>query len=68
MQNCAFSLCIYQNAGKCTLPAVDINNMGLCESAVVIELPDVQLHSYKKELIEKLDFYSDMTKLIVFCK
>ena len=60
MLNCNFDLCIYQRNSSCTLPKVCINNMGFCENAIIIELPEKDLVGYKADLIEKMNFYDSI--------
>ena len=57
MLTCDFNLCIYQQNGKCTLSKIDINSMGFCDDAIIIELPETELRAYKTKLNDKMDFY-----------
>ncbi len=63
MLTCDFNLCIYQKNGSCTLLAVDINSMGYCDNAVVIDLSEEDLHVYKKVSCDKIKFYISKKKI-----
>lgn len=64
MLTCDFNLCIYQQNGKCTLSEIDINGMGFCDNAVIVELPEAELLAYKTELSDKMDFYEKAQNVI----
>lgn len=54
MLTCDFSFCIYQAKGFCTLSSVDINGVGMCDSAVTIDLTDEELWQRKQKLLVQL--------------
>lgn len=56
MLTCDFNLCIYQKNGSCTLLVVDINSMGYCDNAIVIDLSEEDLDAYKKSC-SKIGYY-----------
>ncbi len=35
-----FKRCIYQDGGRCILQSTDINECGMYDSAIVLDLPD----------------------------
>jgi len=57
MLTCDFNLCVYQKEGICSLQAVDINCMGICDNATVIDLSEEDLNAYKKQFLNKIDSY-----------
>lgn len=48
MLTCDFKLCVYQDGGRCILESIDINECGMCDSAVVLDLPDEWINLEKK--------------------
>ena len=55
--NCDFSFCIYQRDGICRLAQINIDNTGLCDSAIIIELTKEDLCKHKESILTKLKFY-----------
>jgi len=46
MIKCELDLCVYQKDGQCTLPVIQVNIFGYCDSCVLIEIP--------KEVLDKI--------------
>lgn len=54
---CEFALCIYQENGRCTLCEGGMNQLGHCDYALVVDLPEEVLHTYKKQHLTRMDSY-----------
>ncbi len=50
---CEFELCIYQHLGFCLLDDIHINAYGMCEDAMLVEIPHYLLDRYKRQHREK---------------
>jgi hypothetical protein len=48
MLTCDFKLCVYQDGGQCILESIDINEYGMCDNAIVFDLPDERIDCEKK--------------------
>lgn len=52
--NCEFYLCIYNYANQCILNEIEINVYGMCDSCVLIDIPESVIDELKQN---KLDNY-----------
>lgn len=55
MLTCDFNLCIYQKEGHCILDAIDINSCGICDNAIVVDLPERKLAVLKEKQLSEID-------------
>lgn len=52
--NCEFNLCIYNYATQCILNEIEINVYGMCDSCVLIDIPESIIDELKQD---KFDAY-----------
>lgn len=44
---CGFGYCVYQEDDRCTLDNIRINQYGMCNDALIINIPSQILNEYK---------------------
>lgn len=52
--NCNFNLCIYQLNGFCTIDCIEINEWGMCDTCILIDMEDDFLQEKKNEALLRL--------------
>jgi len=53
--NCEFDYCIYNRNYKCIADDVGINDLGMCDTCIVISLDDDFLKSKKEEQLLEIE-------------
>ena len=53
--NCENKLCIYQNGGKCFSDTISLNDLGMCENCICIDIDPIELESLKASLRKKFE-------------
>jgi len=53
---CEFNLCIYEKNGSCTLDAVDINEVGMCDCAILPTFPEKLLDEWKALCLSRIQY------------
>lgn len=48
---CENVFCIYQSKGTCILKDINIDNSGMCDSCIYIDLNSDKLEKYKQKLL-----------------
>lgn len=52
---CANRLCCYYSGGVCLLESVEINELGMCDSQIFVELEEEVLRPKREELSARLE-------------
>lgn len=52
---CSNQFCIYQEANTCILDEISLNESGICEDSITIDVPERILKLMKQHLLERLD-------------
>lgn len=45
---CEFDLCVYNQDSNCTLDEISINQLGMCEDCMIVELDENMLEQEKQ--------------------
>ena len=51
---CENEYCIYNDGFDCTLKSIELNNMGICTSCIMITLDKDILEAYKQQQLKKV--------------
>ena len=49
---CEMDYCIYNQNSKCRFTEVEINMLGMCETCIMVSLPQSDLAKYKREQLQ----------------
>jgi len=52
---CSFEFCIYNRKGICLLDKMEINNVGMCESCIVVSLRENFLEAEKERQLREIE-------------
>ena len=51
---CAFNYCIYNNKSTCILDGVQVDLLGMCNSCVIVTIPEKALKNYKEARLKEI--------------
>ena len=61
--DCNNDLCIYWKADTCTLDSISINEIGLCNEYISVDIPSDAMEEYrKKHLLRRYEYESGLYK------
>jgi len=52
---CRNNLCAYYAANLCTVEAIEINELGMCDTCIMVDIPENYLSVIRNELLRQLE-------------
>ncbi len=51
---CEFTICIYQKDMRCILDEISMNDIGMCEDCITVNIDTEYLEIQKREVLQRL--------------